>query len=143
MKFWNKVAKSESCWFWTGCKNKDGYGKIKVEGSTKQAHRVSYNLHVGEIPTGVLVLHRCDVPSCVNPDHLFLGTHQDNADDREAKGRSVAGARPRDLPTAVVIGIRQLFKEGIRQADISRKYGVTNVVVHNIVRGKTYQEKTE
>ena len=76
-----------TCMFWTKSTSKYGYGQIRVEGKTEQVHRVSYREFVGEIPEGVHVLHRCDVRNCINPDHLFLGTHQDNMDDMNRKGR--------------------------------------------------------
>lgn len=86
-RFWAMVEKTETCWLWLGGAI-DGYGTITEEGRTVRAHRVSYKLHVGPIPTGLFVLHHCDVPSCVNPDHLFLGTHSDNMKDRQMKGRA-------------------------------------------------------
>lgn len=75
------------CWLWTGALDTDGYGMIAVGRGPKPAHRVSWQLHAGEIPAGKHVLHRCDIPSCVNPGHLFLGTHSDNMQDGYKKGR--------------------------------------------------------
>lgn len=90
-RLWEKVIKGEGCWLWTGAKSEKGYGNIfKKRGNGRTAvmvHRVSYEIHFGEIPEGLFVLHRCDVPACVNPSHLFLGTAQDNVDDMIAKGR--------------------------------------------------------
>ncbi len=85
------------CWLWQGAEMKNGYGKIHLGGQyrrTKElAHRAAYELFVGTIPAGLLVLHRCDVPSCVNPAHLFLGTHDDNMLDMSIKGRGTTGER--------------------------------------------------
>ena len=92
--FWGHMEKTAACWFWTGATVKDGYGTIRVGGRqaiARGAHRVSWELHNGPIPSGQLVLHTCDTPACVNPNHLFLGTHQDNADDKIAKGRDRSG----------------------------------------------------
>lgn len=80
------------CWIWTGSVMKNGYGHFQVGKSRKThklapAHRVSYELNIGSIPEGMCVLHKCDVPACVNPYHLFLGTYKDNAMDMAAKGR--------------------------------------------------------
>ena len=75
------------CWVWTGCTNKDGYGKIWHRGKHHQIHRLSYWLHFGEIPEGLNVLHRCDNPPCCNPDHLYLGSQRRNVRDREERGR--------------------------------------------------------
>lgn len=76
------------CWLWTGSWNSDGYGNIWNPPKTDKAHRVSYEIHVGPIPLGMLVLHRCDTPACVNPAHLFLGTDMDNSLDKRCKGRA-------------------------------------------------------
>lgn len=85
--FWDCVAKTELCWIWTASKNSDGYGGLKLDGKSKKAHRVSWEMHNGPIPPGMHVLHRCDNPPCVRPDHLFLGTHKKNMEDRELKKR--------------------------------------------------------
>jgi len=86
-----KQNKETSCWEWVCYLNCDGYGRFSTQvlGKWKGmlAHRASYALYKTFIPEGLLVLHRCDNPSCVNPDHLFLGTNQDNTDDMIAKGR--------------------------------------------------------
>lgn len=77
----------ESCWLWRLGLNPQGYGKVKILGETVRAHRYSWMMHKGPIPEDMLVLHKCDVNSCVNPDHLFLGTASDNAQDRDNKRR--------------------------------------------------------
>lgn len=88
--FFSHVTKTESCWLWTGSKNEKGYGRCDADYGSGYAHRVSFLIHNGQIPDGLLVLHHCDVPGCVNPGHLFLGTDADNAHDRDAKGRRVS-----------------------------------------------------
>lgn len=75
------------CWLWLGGWDKEGYGRISKEGVQTKAHRAFYEIHVGQIPAGMLVCHRCDTPSCVNPNHLFLGTNRDNVLDKVKKGR--------------------------------------------------------
>lgn len=80
------------CWLWLGAWNGSlGYGEIKVNKRYLPAHRYSWQLHNGEIPSGLRVLHNCDNPPCVNPSHLFLGTHQDNMEDMKKKGRQSSG----------------------------------------------------
>ncbi len=88
VRFWTHVDKSGDCWIWTGARYALGYGAFGPKGTGAMgAHRYSWILAHGEIPTGMLVLHKCDVRCCVNPDHLFLGTQKDNIADMIAKGR--------------------------------------------------------
>jgi len=86
-RFWGNVNKTDFCWEWTGLKNIGGYGTITVGKRQIVAHRVSFVLAYGKIKKGNLICHRCDNPKCVRPDHLFQGTHSDNAKDAYAKGR--------------------------------------------------------
>src|SRR5882672_10379584 len=86
--FWRKVDKRPfGCWVWTAWKNSKGYGNFNIGERKWKAHRLSYTFFYGPIPDGLLVLHRCDNPSCVNPDHLFLGTARDNFQDAISKKR--------------------------------------------------------
>lgn len=85
-RFWAKVHKTERCWLWQGAKAW-GYGKIYVEGHVIRAHRVAWEMTHGPIPEGLLVLHECDTPACVNPSHLRLGTQRENISDCRSRGR--------------------------------------------------------
>lgn len=108
--FWSQVdTQSNNCWLWTGTLDGDGYGKVTGYDRSYRASRVSYWLCNGIIPRGLFVCHTCDVPACVRPDHLFLGTYEDNMEDMARKGR-VTG-RPRrvfDIEAA-----RQLQADGL------------------------------
>lgn len=91
-RFWNNVdlpfnATDEDCWLWKAAKDSCGYGRMSVNNTNSTMHRLSFELHKGSIPSGMLVCHTCDTPSCVNPSHLFLGTEKDNMRDMKSKGR--------------------------------------------------------
>lgn len=138
-RFEEKILITPSCWIWTAQKKTKGYGVIGVAGKTKTASRVSYELYVGEIPNGLFVLHRCDNPSFVNPDHLFLGTAADNAADRDAKGRTVvpAPSHRRKLSDAQAIFAKEC---GLPNSEAAKHLGVSRFLVARIRRGVTYQD---
>lgn len=145
-RFWKRVAKpldGGACWLWTGGTNQRGYGKLRVLDRTLTAHRASYELAFGEIPYGMLVCHHCDNRLCVRPDHLFLGTHADNQQDKHAKGRAVFCHGEKHpmakLSEAQVHEIRQAIAAGEGQRKIATRYGVTQMVVSNIHTGKSWR----
>lgn len=86
-RFLEKVEKTDTCWLWTGFVDAKGRGRFRFNGKSVSAHRVAYEIFVGEIPAGLKVCHTCDIPRCVRPKHLFLGTQKDNMADCKAKGR--------------------------------------------------------
>lgn len=128
-RFWRKVRKSEEpdgCWIWIASRRFHGYGQIApagVIGKPVPAHRASWEMHFGPIPDGLCVCHRCDVPACVRPDHLFLGTKKDNSEDMVAKGRSTAGPRnwSYKLTPEIVAKMRQ---ESGPYSQTAKKFGV-------------------
>jgi hypothetical protein len=97
-RFYQKVEQppySAACWIWLAAKSPQGYGHFFFNGRVDKAHRASWEIHNGAIPDDLMVLHKCDNPRCVNPEHLFLGTHQDNADDKMRKGRHTEANKSR------------------------------------------------
>lgn len=97
-RFWRRVRQTANCWEWTGQLMTSGYGALSVQGRRQGAHRVSWELHHGPVPSDLWVLHRCDNRACVRPDHLFLGTPLDNMRDMAAKGRHRNGPTPMACP---------------------------------------------
>lgn len=87
-KFWSKVQKTKDCWLWIAAVNNGGYGAFAYEGRRVMAHRLSYEIEYGPFDKKLFVLHRCDNPRCVRPDHLWLGTQFDNMRDCASKGRN-------------------------------------------------------
>ena len=145
-RFWAKVdiRSDNECWVWTASQRR-GYGVLNIHGIPRLAHRVSYALNVGSIPDELLVCHRCDNPSCVNPDHLFLGTVQDNADDCKMKGReSHAGLQGEahgmaKLSAIEVLEIRRLSSSGWQRKQVASHFNVSRSTVNQIVRRKTWR----
>lgn len=90
IKKYYTLNESTGCWDWHGYTNTQGYARVFTAGKLKRVHRMIYELFVGEIPEGLFVCHHCDNPRCINPEHLFIGTHQDNMNDMRRKGRLVA-----------------------------------------------------
>ena len=145
-RFWQKVAKTEGCWLWTSpWKKESGYGLFMVSRERKAvlAHRFAWELTHGSIPEGMHVLHHCDVRACVNPEHLYVGTHQDNMRDRTNRGRAshVSGAAGERhacarLTDAQVQEIRDLRAQGWLQRDLADKFGVYPSHISNIVNNK-------
>lgn len=165
VKFWAKVDKSggeDACWLWTGGGTRAGYGQMWWEGRLRYAPRISWELAYGKPPDELSVLHNCptgDNPRCVNPRHLWLGTYQDNANDRERKGRGNqprgdrngmrlypekllrGSTHPNAKLTEVDVGnIRQRFADGgITKTELARDYHVTDVLIGKIVRGESWK----
>jgi hypothetical protein len=132
---------NSGCWLWVGAILPDKYGTIRIDGRTQKAHRVSWELHRGQIPEGLFVCHKCDVRCCVNPDHLFLGTQQDNVNDMMRKGRGKyahAGAKnpQAKLTDADVIAIRSSRKP---YQTIAEQFGIATVTVGLVRRRITWR----
>lgn len=134
-----KVHKTDTCWLFTGNRNPNGYGMLTIDNKLMTAHRVSYAHFVGPINDGLCVLHRCDTPACVNPAHLFLGTHKDNATDRGAKNRNNfqrgEATGHAKLTSAQVLAIRASNE---KTAILSHRYGVCMGSIRLIKARKTW-----
>lgn len=122
--------KGNGCWEWGGYRNPQGYGVLRLMGRPFRAHRLSWELNRGEIPPRLLVCHKCDNPPCVNPDHLFLGTHRVNSADSATKGR-----QGKKLSEQNVKEIIDLYNYGLSQKDISKLYGVVPSTINYILNG--------
>ncbi len=122
-RFWNKVDKSLECWNWTASLGGDGYGQFRVEGTIRLAHRVSYELEYGAIPSKLCVCHHCDNPPCVRPEHLFLGTRDDNNQDAIRKGRNAKG---RMVPQAKLTEeqVKSIRLDTRSRREIAKEYGL-------------------
>lgn len=127
------------CWIWTAGRTVKGYGQFAVMRSTQRAHRVSFLLFHGVWPKNQ-ILHKCDVPSCVNPAHLSDGTCQDNADDKVRKSRQVRGVRHPHarLDEVSVAAIRTMISHGSSRASVGRMYGVSPTTIRSIITGRTW-----
>jgi hypothetical protein len=132
------------CWNWKRGKSSAGYGGVYFGKKRFYAHRVMYELFIGAVPSGMEVCHKCDNPSCVNPEHLFIGTHKDNMRDMADKGRwpilSLPGsANPSSkLKENQVMDIIAELRNGSNGAALARKYGVTRTTIGYIKHGKKW-----
>lgn len=117
-QFWSKVNKTEGCWEWTGSTHKFGYGEFRSGYTFYRAHRYSYELHHGEIEEGLGINHKCDNPKCVNPDHLYAGTQQQNNADKLARDRITN----RSMTKETVLEIKELFDQGFGPTKIAQMF---------------------
>jgi uncharacterized cupin superfamily protein len=139
-RFWSKVEKTDDCWNWIGAKYRKGYGMLRVDGKCVAAHRMMLGFPQGQ------VLHHCDNPSCVNPDHLYVGTRSDNMNDMYRRGRQ--GNRPKGekhhsarLNWDKVAKIRRKAAQGVANTTLAVEFGVSNVMIGKIVRNHSWKHR--
>ena len=142
-RFISRVNFTGNHWLWAGALDRGGYGRFDFNGKTRRAHRVAYFLFNEDVPADCHVLHTCDNPACVRPDHLRLGTHRQNMADMVRKGRSAAGVRAgrkAKLTLEDVGEIRRLVAQGAVKRQVAGLYGISDTQVINIVRGRQWRQ---
>lgn len=148
IRFWAKVqlAGQDQCWLWQGAADKWGYGRFGfyIVGVKKQvlATRFSYTITKGPVPNGELVLHSCDNPACVNPNHLYAGTHNKNMEDMKVKGRAYKPLGEKNANAKLiaddVLLIIKLGENGLKPKEIAPRFGVSRRCVEQIILRKRW-----
>lgn len=143
-RFWSNVDKSGDCWIWMGVIASQGYGVVGFGKQQYKAHRIAYFLKHGPFKNSLLCCHKCDNPKCVNPDHIFTGTHHDNAVDAFSKGRRAVGEKCNlsKLTNDEVLQIVSLHKQGLSDCEIGRRFGIVSSGVRYILTGKSWRHVT-
>ena len=137
-RFWTKVDKEckNGCWEWINCKGR--YGRFWVDGSTFNAHRISWLINRGQIPYEMEVLHTCDNKICVNPDHLYLGTQAENNRDRITRFNGKVAGRPKKFSIQEIDVIKDLYRSGMLQLNIAEQFNTTASTISLAVNDKLY-----
>jgi len=147
-KHYYKVDDETGCWEWQNARDKDGYGVYSEHNEKVIAHRFAYKKFVGEIPDGAFVLHNCDNPPCVNPEHLRVGTHEDNMQDAKERTDTFSTEKQREkkrkLSKEQVLEIRDKYRGGdVSMIDLAEEYDVDDVTIYELIRGETWGDVGE
>lgn len=142
--FWSRVQKAgpDDCWIWKGAIGPSGYGRIRYGGRREISHRVSYIITKGPVPAGMFVCHTCDNRRCVNPAHLWLGTHADNQSDmrlkeRGARGETVGGAKLTESDVRMILSRGHISRQEC--AAMARRLGVATATIRDVVHRRTWR----
>lgn len=154
-EFLERVEKTDTCWNWTMKLNETGYGQVTIFGKCEPAHRVSYEMFVGDIPENYDIRHKCDNRRCVNPEHLEVGTRQQNINDkvernRQAKGKALAEAQSKNrakgeahgtakLTEVDVVEMRLLYDFGESKQNLLTKYGISTSQLNSILARRLWK----
>lgn len=146
-RFFSKVSKGEpgGCWHWNAARMQSGYGNFGIDNYVHKAHRVSYALHNGSIPEGLMVLHKCDNPRCVNPEHLYAGTAKQNSQDavrrgRHSPGKVVGEASHLAKTTDVMVrNMAALHCAGFSEMDLVAMFGFSRSIVSSVIHGRAWK----
>jgi hypothetical protein len=142
--FFKNIEKTKTCWLWTGGK-RGGYGQLKWKNKTIRAHRASYLIHYNELPNHLFVCHKCDIPLCVNPEHLFLGNNTENMHDMINKGRSNFLKHNNHPMKKITIEIAREIRKSIKDkkyslTELANKYNLSYQNIWQIKNNKTWKE---
>ena len=142
--FLAKIDKTNECWEWFGPKNESGYGHLTFGGKIYLTHRFSYKYFFGGIPENMYVCHKCDNPSCVNPKHLFIGTPNDNVQDKMQKQRHRVlkgfDNSCSKLNKEILLKIRDKLNKGEKGAHIAKEFNLSPMTISNIKLNKSWRE---
>jgi len=138
-RFFSRFVKLENgCWQWKAHTDKDGYGILPGDKKNTRSHRLSYELHIGEIPKDMIVCHKCDNPGCVNPEHLFVGTPKDNAQDALNKKRHYLGEK-NGRSKLTFENVQEILISKMNGEQLAKRFGVSRATINNVRRGTTWQ----
>lgn len=150
--FWKKVNKTQDCWIWVAAKDKDGYGKFSIaKVGNFRAHRFSLMVQGVDVPKDKVVMHKCDNPSCVNPDHLTVGTVQENNQDKHNKNRQksahgivnaqskLTDDQAKDIRSRAVVGSRTGYNNGSNLKELALEFNVCVDTIRLIARNKIWR----
>jgi hypothetical protein len=137
----SEIDKITGCWNWIKYKDFSGRAYCTYGKQTLPAAKISYLVFIGDIPNGIFVCHKCDNYSCVNPNHLFLGTHQDNMTDRDKKNRVAKGEKIfiSKLKNENILEIREMRKNGFSQQKIADQFSISQTTVSRILDGSNWK----